>query len=121
MNLQRRYRSSIPTPECDGFDAGLNGREHPRSDGDPAAWFAAWKRGKEQRIARLFAGQMLPREDRADEIQVYAAGAAVRQERATCITSTVPSAAPRSAAPQRRDAARDVSSGSKSCGQTKCA
>lgn len=64
------------TAERDGYHAGLARRNRPRIDlltCDASAWFAAWLKGKAERLVRIRRHEMLPRE-LADEVTAWFGG-----------------------------------------------
>lgn len=64
------------TAERDGYHAGLERRNRPRVDlltCDASAWFAAWLKGKAERLARIRRHEIQPRE-LADEITAWFGG-----------------------------------------------
>ena len=59
--------------EEDGYRAGLARRNRTTYNGDLAAWFEGWKRGKAERLERLRRREIFPR-DLADEMAAYYGG-----------------------------------------------
>lgn len=71
------------TVERDGFRAGLERTNRPRVDlltCDASAWFAAWLKGKDERLARIRRHEILPRE-LADEVTAWFGGVQTDYER----------------------------------------
>lgn len=84
------------TAERDGYHAGLERRNRPRVDlltCDASAWFAAWLKGKAERLARIRRHEIQPRE-LADEITAWFGGIQTDYERINA------------RAPQRRESRR---------------